>query len=203
MGIKKRKYDSYKEYLKHQAKKFKLYSRMGKTNKFTSVGGFEGRIGKFKKYIVGDKILCLGARTGAEVEAFRNFGFFNAIGIDVNPGKNNKYVIRGDFNNMRFEDNSFDTIYCNCIDHAWELKDLSKEIRRVLVPSGRLILEIDHIVNKTKKERFKMVKRNGTYESIIWGSIEDVKKELKDFKTVFTFDSMHKSYLGIVLDVIL
>lgn len=206
MAIKKRKYKDYDNYLKHQGRKFDIGLKK-KIKKFMPyffsklVGDFEKRVNEFKKYVKGEKILCLGARTGAEVKAFRDVGFKDTIGIDINPGKNNKYVIKGDFHNMDFEDNSFSTIYCNCIDHVWDLKNFSKEIKRVLIPNGRLILEIDHTINKTKKDRLKVIKKDSKYESIIWEDIADMEKELKNFKVISKFNSACPTFIGMILDV--
>ena len=80
MAINCRNYKSYKTYLKHQSQKFNIGLKK-KVKKFMpkyfskQVKAFENRVGKFKKYVRGGKVLCLGARTGAEVVAFRNLGF--------------------------------------------------------------------------------------------------------------------------------
>ena len=46
-------------------------------------------------------MLCLGARLGTEVRALHNLGYF-AIGIDLNPGVDNPYVLMGDFHKLVF-----------------------------------------------------------------------------------------------------
>ena len=206
MAIKKRKYKSYDKYLIHQAKKLDIGIRK-KIKKFmpsffsNSVRSFEKRVNKFKEEVLSGKILCLGARSGAEVVAFRNLGFPDTIGVDINPGRNNEYVIKGDFNKMEFEDNSFNTVYTNCIDHVWDLRKFSEEIKRVLFSNGRLILEVDHTKNKTKDDRIKVINKESKYESVIWEHIEDLEKALKDFKIVSKFDSACPTFLGIILDV--
>ena len=85
-------------------------------------------------------ILCLGARLGSEVEAFISFGHA-AIGIDLNPGPNNPYVMAGDFHALQFADASFDCVYTNSLDHAFELDKIAAEVRRVLRPNGLFLLE--------------------------------------------------------------
>jgi len=205
MSIKKRKYKNYNDYLHHQSMKLTIGVR-NKIEKFmpshfpNAVISFEKRIGEFKEYVKPCKILCLGSRSGAEVVAFRNLGFNDTIGIDINPGKDNKYVIKGDFHNMDFKDKTFNTIYCNCIDHAWSLKELSKEIRRVLVSNGRLILEIDHTIKKKREDRVKQVKKKSKYESIMWEDVKDLEKGLKGFKVISRFDSACPTFMGIILD---
>ena len=46
-------------------------------------------------------VLCLAARIGTEVKAFLDLGCF-AIGIDLNPGTDNRYVVHGDFHDLQF-----------------------------------------------------------------------------------------------------
>jgi SAM-dependent methyltransferase len=195
MSLLKRKYKSYKDYLHHQSRKLDTGIRK-KVKKFMpehfskSVNSFEKRIRKFKDQVDDGKILCLGARLGAEVVAFRNLGFLDTIGIDINPGKNNKYVIKGDFHNMEFDDKSIDIIYCNCIDHCWDLGLLSKEMDRILRDSGKLVLEIDHLT-KNKKRNRDWIERYSKYESVLYDGIKDIEKGLKDFKIIFKSDSAH------------
>ncbi len=206
MAIKKRSYKNYNEYLKHQGNKLTIGVRK-KIKKFmpeyidSSIHSFEKRINKFKTMIGKGKVLCLGARTGAEVVAFRNLGFPDTMGIDINPGKDNPYVIKGDFHNMQFRDNNFDIIYTNCIDHAWDLKKFNEEVNRVLVPNGRLVLEIDHTVNKSKNNRLKIISKKSKYESIIWESVKDIEKGLTSFKVVDRFNSACFTFAGIIFNV--
>jgi SAM-dependent methyltransferase len=77
------------------------------------------------------KMLCLGARFGEEVRAWQDLDF-NAIGIDLNPGPNNEYVIKGDFHNIPWPDESFDYVWSNAIDHSLYLEQVVRETYRVL-----------------------------------------------------------------------
>jgi SAM-dependent methyltransferase len=205
MSIDRREYKNYDEYLSHQSLKSKI-GRKKKIKKFMmeyvekDVSSFETRIGKFKKYVKNGKVLCLGARTGSEVLAFRNLGFKDTIGIDLNPGENNEYVIEGDFHDMPFSSGEFTTVYTNCIDHAWDLEKLSKEIHRVISPEGRLILEIDHLKKKTKKDRKELLRKSSKYESLLYDGIDDISDGLKDFNLINTFDSGYSILLGIVYE---
>ena len=206
MSIFYRKYKSYDKYLKHQSKKLnigisKKIKKFMPEYFFNNVRSFNNRIKGFEKYIKKGNILCLGARTGAEVVAFIELGFKNTIGIDINPGKNNKYVIKGDFHNMDFKNNSFDTIYSNCIDHAWNLRKLSKEVYRILKDDGILILEIDHLLNKNIKKRQELIKKQSKYESIMWENFNDIKKEFKEFVTISKFVSIYDIFLVVILKV--
>jgi len=203
MTIRHRKYSSYDKYIEHQGRKLDIALRK-KIKKFMpeyfskNVKSFKKRINIFKEYVKDGKTLCLGARNGEEVAAFIELGFKDAIGIDINPGKNNRYVIKGDFHKMDFMDESFDTIYSNCIDHVWDLRILSKEIARVLKKDSYLILEIDHLLNKDEKGRKELLKKSSKYESITYGGLEDVKKEFKEFKFVEKMISANSHFLAAV-----
>ena len=86
-------------------------------------------------------VLCLGARLGTEVRALISLGHF-AVGIDLNPGSENPYVLAGDFHDLVFADGSVDAVYTNVMDHALEPERKLKEVVRVLRPGGIFIMEI-------------------------------------------------------------
>jgi ubiquinone/menaquinone biosynthesis C-methylase UbiE len=85
-------------------------------------------------------VLCLAARLGSEVEAFISLGHF-AIGIDLNPGPDNPFVVSGDFHALQFADHSVDCVYTNSLDHAFDIEKITREVRRVLKPGGMFLLE--------------------------------------------------------------
>jgi SAM-dependent methyltransferase len=203
MSILHRKYKNYKEYLSHQKNKLNIGIKK-KIKKFSveafddNVRSFILRIKKFKKYVKGEDVLCLGARLGHEVKAFRDLGFQKTIGIDLNPGKNNIYVSKGDFHKTKFEDNSFDTIYTNSIDHAWDIKLLSKEMARILRSDGIIIFEVDHLIKKSSKRRREWIEKPSKYESLIFDSVKDIDKSLKGFKFIKSFNSEHHGLLVVI-----
>ena len=88
-------------------------------------------------------MLCLAARRGAEVQAFHDAGAF-AVGVDLESGRNNRWVLPGDFHHLVFPDRSADAVYCNSLDHALELPRLLAEIHRVLKPGGLLLVDAQH-----------------------------------------------------------
>jgi SAM-dependent methyltransferase len=159
-------YGSYDEYVKHQASKL-------------------GKIGWLKKYHLefhealkerlhdvaglrnGATVLCLGARTGAECEAFQAFGAL-AIGVDLNPGEQNSHVLFGDFHALQFPNSVFDIAYTNAIDHARDIGLLLSEIRRVLKVGGVFNAEI---VLGSKDDGGR---DPGEYESLWWDNAESV-----------------------------
>lgn len=181
-GLYTRAYQSYEEYLSHQRAKL--------SKVFDSVKEYDVQY----EFIVRDRyknlrdwketsILCLAARLGGEVRAFKSLGAL-AIGIDIEPGPCNPYVLHGDFHDIQFADSSFDFAFCNAIDHVFELEKFVKEVKRILKPNGELILEI-------------CTKKPGKYEAIdISDNIESVinileqsfyitKKETLENKTSF------------------
>jgi hypothetical protein len=72
--------NSYNSYLKHQAFKYFLLKNRLNTNFDFQTKYFKKTFKKLK-FLKGN-ILCLGARTGAEVKSLRDLGYF-AIGIDL------------------------------------------------------------------------------------------------------------------------
>ena len=64
-----------------------------------------------------------------------------AVGVDLNPGAFNRYVLHGDFHHLVFPDSSFSAVYTNTLDHVFDLPRLVGEITRVLAPGGVLIYE--------------------------------------------------------------
>lgn len=85
-------------------------------------------------------VLCLAARIGTEVKAFGDVGAF-ALGVDLNPGDGNRYVVTGDFHDLQFPDGCVGAVYCNSLDHALDLDRVILEVRRVLRPGGLAIIE--------------------------------------------------------------
>lgn len=84
--------------------------------------------------------VCLGARTGAEVLALLDCGWF-AVGIDLaTTPEGAAYVLAGDMHALAFPSGSVDLVYTNAIYEARDLGALLTEIRRVLRPNGGLLL---------------------------------------------------------------
>ena len=158
-----RKYESYKAYLKHQKAKLA-------THDFKEYD-IEFRTALRERLIALDvdwrnlNVLCLAARIGTEVKAFLDLGC-RAIGIDLNPGKQNQYVVQGDFHDLQFPPNSMDVIYTNSLDHAFDIDRIATEVLKVLKPEGLLIVEAvrgrDQGVNP------------GFFESFFWNNINEL-----------------------------
>ena len=80
-------------------------------------------------------MLCLGARLGGEVRAFKGLGMI-ALGIDLNPGRSNMDVVAGDFHDIPFPDGAFDFSYSNVLDHVFDTARFAREVCRVMKPGG-------------------------------------------------------------------
>lgn len=162
----RKKYESYEEYLQHQKSKLKKLKK-SMLLKYDKEYRLKLRERLKKQGIVkpGMNVLCLAARLGTEVKSFLDIGCF-AVGLDLEPGAENKHVVYGDFHNIQFADHSVDAVFTNSLDHVFDFDKLIKEIKRVLKPQGLLILEIV----RGKEEDFNL----DYYEAAIWKKIDDV-----------------------------
>jgi SAM-dependent methyltransferase len=182
--FKRRDYQRYEDYIKHQKSKLTIKGKEYLTNYDKSfysdllqrLKGLDTKV-HFKE----KNVLCLAARIGTEVRPFIDMGGF-AIGIDLNPGSENKYVLYGDFHNIQFSSSSIDIIYTNSFDHVFDKDKIIQEIIRLLKNDGYLILELG--ISNANEEGFS------TYESFFWKNIDDVNQLFidKGFKTISSTD---------------
>jgi SAM-dependent methyltransferase len=161
-----RKYNSYEAYIGHQAEK--LNKNIVEISRYDLE--YEQII--FDRYshlenINKSSILCLAARLGGEVRGFKRLGAL-AIGIDLEPGEKNLYVLHGDFHNIQFANDTFDYAFTNAIDHVFNLEDYLKEIKRILKNKGRFIIEFAEVAPSN-------------YETIDTSSVEPIKIILKQY----------------------
>ena len=154
-------YESYEAYIAHQQQKLRRYGKF-----YTDTSGKKKTVVQLlRKWnhdhainFAGARVLCLGARFGGEVEAFRTFNASVAIGLDLNPGPGNANVLYGDFHRMKFPSRAFDFVYTDVLDHAFDLRALGAEICRVLAPGGELLVtthEERRGENNTKPSRYE------------------------------------------------
>ena len=107
----------------------------------------EKRIIKFSKafaflrefFPAGGNTLCLGARYGEEVAAFRSMGWA-AIGVDLHHYSD--LVIVADFHRLPWPTGWFDLVFSNAIDHVNDMQAFTAEIRRVLRPDGWVFVQL-------------------------------------------------------------
>jgi SAM-dependent methyltransferase len=138
-----RNYRSYDEYVAQQAKKIEdaNFRRKLESLEDEQYQGFRRRFGLAPEIVGHRTVLCLGARLGTEVRAFKDMDFF-AVGIDLNPGGGNVHVLSGDFHRLAFADGTVDIVYTNVLDHAFDLEKVMGETRRVLSDRGIAFVEI-------------------------------------------------------------
>lgn len=162
-GFAKRSYATYDDYIAHQQAKLALHQFGDYDEKFRVA--LRERLTASAIDWRGRNVLCLAARIGTEVKAFLDLGAF-AIGIDLNPGKGNRYVLHGDFHELQFADRSVDVVFTNSLDHAFDIDRIAKEIARVLKPNGVLIVE----ALRGRREGAQP----GFFESFWWESIDEL-----------------------------
>jgi len=160
-----RVYSSYENYVAHQAAKLASLDLRDYDTRYRAE--LRERLERLNLLGRGDTVLCLAARIGTECKAFIDLGCF-AVGIDLNPGPDNAFVVRGDFHNLQFADESVNHVFTNSLDHAFDLERVLAEIVRVLKPGGNLIAEI---VGGSKDSHGR---EPGEYESLWWDNASDV-----------------------------
>ena len=159
----KRSYQSYDEYLAHQKSKLDIIDLDKYDVRFREA--LRDRLSKTDVAWRGKTVLCLAARIGSEVKAFIDCGCF-AIGIDLNPGEKNHYVVHGDFHALQYAPESIDFVFTNSLDHAFDIKRIAAEVRKVLKPDGRLIIEAVDGEGEGVSPGF--------FESFYWQSTDDL-----------------------------
>ena len=159
----KRSYESYEDYLEHQKAKLETHDFANYDAEFRAA--LRERLAGLNLEWQGKTVLCLAARIGTEVKAFLDLGCF-AVGIDLNPGKDNRYVVQGDFHDLQFAAQSVDVVYTNSLDHAFDVERIAREVLKVLKPEGLLMVEAvqgrDQGVNP------------GFFESFFWKNIDEL-----------------------------
>jgi SAM-dependent methyltransferase len=168
--FKQRQYISDEQYRAHQRSKLSYVDRQGvKDYDSRLYNALSARLrqGGINR---GSRVLCLAARLGGEVRAFLDHGCF-AVGIDLNPGIENAYVVAGDFHALQFPDHTVDIVFTNSLDHVRDLKQVVSEMRRVLVPTGRVLIEA--MTGDAEGTKFDY------YESYAWPTVTALIKRLE------------------------
>lgn len=144
-AVRRRAYADYDAYLVHQAEKLRLLrARLEPSDREYEelvCARFREILGRGAMPFRGQSMLCLGARLGGEVRAFKRLGAL-AVGIDIEPGAKNPHVLHGDFHDVAFPDGSFDHAFTNAIDHVFELDRFLDEVERILKPGGLFHVEL-------------------------------------------------------------
>lgn len=169
-GFTRREYQSYEQYLEHQKSKLAIFDLSKYDVEYRQM--LRERLEQLSAVERGHNVLCLAARIGTEVKAFIDLGCF-AIGIDLNPGDENHFVVHGDFHDLQYADDSLDAVFTNSLDHAYEIERILREVTRVLKPGGRLITEIVGGTEEGQAPKF--------FESFAWEHIDDAVKYISQF----------------------
>jgi SAM-dependent methyltransferase len=148
-SVMRRTYRDYEHYKEHQKSKL---DALGASNVDAGLDAplYRVLMERLARYAFprGTTVVCLAARRGGEVRAFIEHGCF-AVGIDLNPGPENQYVVVGDFHHLQFADGSVDVVFTNSLDHALELDKVFAEVVRILKPGGRFLVETAYGFNET------------------------------------------------------
>lgn len=140
-NLQSRNYNSYQEYISHQKSKLNQGIDFLKDYDIKYRKALGKRLANLE-FVNKSNVLCLAARIGTEVKAFLDNGAF-AVGVDLNPGKDNKYVVTGDFHKLQYANESTDVVFTNSLDHVFDINKTLAEIYRVLKPSGKLMIDIE------------------------------------------------------------
>jgi len=184
-----RGYNSYDDYLLHQAKKLDRVLASGENNWLPKYDGeyremLRTRLEADTLISHGMSVLCLAARLGTEVKSFQDLGCF-AVGLDINTTRQNKYVLYGDFHEIQFPADSVDVVFTNSLDHVLKIDKVIGEILRVLKPNGLLIIEAVRGSGEGVDP--------GTHESFFWANVNDLIRlfEERSFRVIIrtTFEA--------------
>lgn len=162
-ALQRRHYSSYDAYVAHQKAKLSRISLADYDAEYRAM--LRERLAQNEAVKSGMSVLCLAARLGTEVKAFTDLGCF-AVGIDLNPGPDNHYVLHGDFHHLQFADSSADAVFTNSLDHCFDIGAVVREVRRVLKPTGVFVVEAVRGVREGCAPLF--------YESFAWARIADL-----------------------------
>ncbi|MCL7035173.1 hypothetical protein MKW94_002848 [Papaver nudicaule] len=139
-------YDSYEKYVQRQLDK----TLNPKLRKVWVTRDWDRKINVFSKFFADlieeklltndSKALCIGARVGQEVAALKRVGVPDSVGIDLVPFP--PLVMKGDFHDQPFDNNTFDFEFSNVFDHALYPSKFVREIERTLKPGGICVLHV-------------------------------------------------------------
>lgn len=155
-------------YCRHQASKFRWHRRGLAQVYHKRLASYTAR---FRTWAVpGQSVLCLGARDGMEVEAFRALGCF-AWGIDLAHPSDSPYVTTGDMHclDRHFPPACVEVVYTNSLDHAYELWRVAFQVKQLLKPGG--VWWVDAHTHG---------QAGGAYESQDWPSVTVLQDRIRE-----------------------
>ena len=173
-----RQYNNYGEYLNHQKEKSLNTDRVKKWLKEDWHPKVEMFINHFKRNIdyltKNGKALGVCARTGQEIKALNELKM-DAIGIDIVPYP--PLVIYGDAHKLPFEDNHFDFVFSNSLDHSIYPELFLSEMLRVLKPNGYGMLHLQ-ITNEVDLYAENIILNDKSVTDLLTNIVEN--REIKD-----------------------
>jgi SAM-dependent methyltransferase len=139
-------YSSYESYIQRQLNKTlnpklrKIWTTRDWNRKIPVFAKFFSELNNKNLLQKTSKALCIGARVGQEVEALRRIGVVDSIGMDLVPYP--PLVVKGDFHNQPFDNETFDFEFSNVFDHALYPQKFVAEIERTLKLNGVCVLHV-------------------------------------------------------------
>lgn len=167
-GVAGRTYRSYDSYVAQQRSKLALLDLSSYDQTFRA--GLAARLRDGGGDWAGRSVLCLAARVGTEVRAFHDVGAF-AVGIDLNPGRDNRWVLPGDFHDLVFPAGSVDAVYCNSLDHAFDLSRTLGQVHQVLKPGGVFLVDAQQGADEVPFD---------AWAATSWTTIDDLVRVVDD-----------------------
>mgnify|MGYP003108818852 CR=1 FL=1 len=151
-----REYENYSDYIAFQKiKTLDPTKRQKWLNEEwqSKINGFKDQFKRLSGFLTPEKkCLCLGARVGQEVVALQELGLEDSIGIDIVPHE--PYVIEGDIHDLKFDDNTFDFIFTNILDHSIDPQKMINEAERVLKVGGVMLVQIQLGISQDEYTEF-------------------------------------------------
>ncbi len=171
--IVRRDFESYEAYVHAQGGKARGNRAELLAAMPAKIAGFRAAFEPALRFLPPGPVLCLGARTGAEAEAFKKAGRSGSLGVDLHPVGEGVRV--GDWHSMpEFSDASFPVVYTNSFDHCLYLEKACAEILRILQPGGRFYLMASDkgLKDAARVERWKADRKHN--EALFWSKAEEL-----------------------------
>ncbi len=173
MALIHRTFRSYDEYVHQQGRKARRHRDALLAGVPKSIRQFAGAFREAQLFLHAGPVLCLGARTGAEVIAATQAGHHGSVGIDLYPLSPD--VITADWHALPFSDASFPNVYTNSLDHCLDLDRLTAEIRRVLTSTGVLYLMASDKGAKTADAAAAWLSSTKSTEALYWQHSDELR----------------------------
>lgn len=170
--IEHRAFDTYDDYVFKQGGKARGNRDALLASLPKNIESFTRTFQRAAKHLTPGKVLCLGARTGAESIGADKAGFKGSVGIDLHPV--GPTVLQGDWHNIPFPDGSFQNVYSNSLDHCLDLEKLASEVKRVLVNDGRFYV----MATNREGNTVEAWREKGGNEALYWQTSDELREAI-------------------------